>query len=89
MGFGGLLWNSESGLGFWEETFDGHPDSKPDGPTSVGMDVFFPGILLQDSATPSFTTCSLLVFAVDRIVRIFIYAQYSPITFYQLNILVY
>ncbi|CAN0138479.1 unnamed protein product, partial [Hapterophycus canaliculatus] len=32
----------ESGLGLWEETFDGHPDSKPDGPTSVGMDVYFP-----------------------------------------------
>ncbi|CAM9381579.1 unnamed protein product [Pylaiella littoralis] len=33
----------ESGLGLWEESFDGHPDSKPDGPTSVGMDVYFPG----------------------------------------------
>lgn len=33
----------ESGLGLWEETFDGHPDSKPEGPTSVGMDVYFPG----------------------------------------------
>ena len=33
----------ESSLGLWEESFDGHPDSKPDGPTSVGMDVYFPG----------------------------------------------
>eukprot|EP00903_Cladosiphon_okamuranus_P006839 g6661.t2 len=33
----------ESGLGLWEERFDGHPDTKPDGPTSVGMDVYFPG----------------------------------------------
>ena len=34
---------ADSSLGLWEESFDGHPDSKPDGPTSVGMDVFFPG----------------------------------------------
>lgn len=38
-----LIHRAESGLGLWEETFDGHPDSKPDGPTSVGMDVYFPG----------------------------------------------
>ncbi|CAM9676465.1 unnamed protein product [Discosporangium mesarthrocarpum] len=29
--------------GLWEETFDGHPDSKPHGPTSVGVDISFPG----------------------------------------------
>ena len=34
---------ADSSLGLWEESFDGHPDSKPDGPTSVGMDVYFPG----------------------------------------------
>ncbi|KAF7524829.1 hypothetical protein PCG10_005412 [Penicillium crustosum] len=28
---------------WWEESFDGHTDSKPRGPESVGMDVSFPG----------------------------------------------
>ena len=28
---------------WWEETFDGHTDSKPRGPESVGIDVSFPG----------------------------------------------
>lgn len=29
--------------GMWSETFNGHTDSKPDGPTSISMDVSFPG----------------------------------------------
>ena len=29
--------------GLWEESFGGHTDSKPYGPTSVGMDIKFPG----------------------------------------------
>eukprot|EP00538_Stauroneis_constricta_P000311 CAMPEP_0119563220 /NCGR_PEP_ID=MMETSP1352-20130426/22738_1 /TAXON_ID=265584 /ORGANISM="Stauroneis constricta, Strain CCMP1120" /LENGTH=1054 /DNA_ID=CAMNT_0007611769 /DNA_START=78 /DNA_END=3242 /DNA_ORIENTATION=- len=29
--------------GMWEESFQGHPDSKPFGPMSVGMDIGFPG----------------------------------------------
>eukprot|EP00613_Pedinella_sp_CCMP2098_P070138 CAMPEP_0171921638 /NCGR_PEP_ID=MMETSP0993-20121228/20470_1 /TAXON_ID=483369 /ORGANISM="non described non described, Strain CCMP2098" /LENGTH=937 /DNA_ID=CAMNT_0012559095 /DNA_START=98 /DNA_END=2911 /DNA_ORIENTATION=+ len=31
------------GDGFWEESFGGHQDSKPYGPSSVGMDISFPG----------------------------------------------
>jgi alpha 1,3-glucosidase len=31
------------GDGFWEESFGGHQDSKPFGPSSVGMDISFPG----------------------------------------------
>ncbi|CAM9234956.1 unnamed protein product [Chrysoparadoxa australica] len=31
------------GEGMWEESFDGHSDTKPDGPVSVGVDVSFPG----------------------------------------------
>ncbi|XP_064599881.1 neutral alpha-glucosidase AB-like [Liolophura sinensis] len=27
----------------WEESFKGHADSKPNGPTSIGLDVSFPG----------------------------------------------
>ncbi len=27
----------------WEETFKSHRDSKPHGPSSVGLDVAFPG----------------------------------------------
>jgi hypothetical protein len=27
----------------WEESFDGHIDTKPHGPTAVGIDVHFPG----------------------------------------------
>lgn len=33
--------NEEPGL--WEETFKSHVDSKPYGPTSVGVDISFPG----------------------------------------------
>ncbi|XP_075262782.1 neutral alpha-glucosidase C-like [Convolutriloba macropyga] len=29
--------------GMWEESFKSHPDSKPKGPASVGMDIGFPG----------------------------------------------
>lgn len=29
--------------GLWEETFKSHVDSKPYGPTSVGVDISFPG----------------------------------------------
>ncbi|XP_072023564.1 neutral alpha-glucosidase AB-like isoform X2 [Amphiura filiformis] len=29
--------------GMWEETFKSHHDSKPNGPTSIGMDFSFPG----------------------------------------------
>lgn len=29
--------------GLWEETFKSHVDSKPFGPTSVGVDISFPG----------------------------------------------
>ena len=29
--------------GMWEETFKSHVDSKPYGPTSVGVDISFPG----------------------------------------------
>lgn len=29
--------------GLWEETFKSHTDSKPYGPTSVGVDISFPG----------------------------------------------
>lgn len=29
--------------GLWEETFKSHVDSKPLGPTSVGVDISFPG----------------------------------------------
>lgn len=28
----------------WEETFKSHTDSKPNGPTSVGVDISFPGV---------------------------------------------
>jgi alpha 1,3-glucosidase len=28
--------------GFWEETFSGHKDNKPNGPTSLGVDINFP-----------------------------------------------
>mmetsp|Transcript_30849 Transcript_30849/g.69275 ORF Transcript_30849/g.69275 Transcript_30849/m.69275 type:complete len:938 (-) Transcript_30849:398-3211(-) len=31
------------GDGFWEESFEGHRDSKPFGPASVGLDISFPG----------------------------------------------
>jgi mannosyl-oligosaccharide alpha-1,3-glucosidase len=30
------------GDGYWEESFGGHRDSKPHGPTSVGVDITFP-----------------------------------------------
>jgi len=30
--------------GSWEETFKTHTDSKPHGPSSVGMDISFPGV---------------------------------------------
>lgn len=30
------------GDGYWEESFGGHKDSKPHGPTSVGVDISFP-----------------------------------------------
>jgi alpha 1,3-glucosidase len=29
--------------GWWEETFNGHTDSKPSGPEAVSMDITFPG----------------------------------------------
>lgn len=29
--------------GLWEETYKSHVDSKPFGPTSVGVDISFPG----------------------------------------------
>ena len=29
--------------GLWEETFKGHKDEKPYGPSSVGLDFTFPG----------------------------------------------
>lgn len=35
-----LLEKDEEGM--WEESFGGHTDSKPRGPMSVGMDVYFP-----------------------------------------------
>jgi hypothetical protein len=31
------------GAGLWEESFKAHRDSKPNGPTSVGVDVSWPG----------------------------------------------
>lgn len=31
----------EDNNGLWEETFKGHTDSKPHGPSSVGMDISF------------------------------------------------
>jgi alpha 1,3-glucosidase len=34
---------AHNGDGFWEESFGGHQDTKPNGPASVGMDVSFPG----------------------------------------------
>ena len=34
---------SEDEPGMWEETFKSHTDSKPYGPTSVGVDISFPG----------------------------------------------
>ena len=35
--------NANAASGMWEESFDGHIDTKPHGPTSVGMDMWFPG----------------------------------------------
>lgn len=29
--------------GWWEETFNGHPDSKPSGPEAISFDITFPG----------------------------------------------
>lgn len=34
---------AQNGDGFWEESFGGHQDTKPNGPASVGMDITFPG----------------------------------------------
>jgi alpha 1,3-glucosidase len=41
----GLNAASEDSLGMWEETFEGHMDTKPGGPMSVGMDVTFEDML--------------------------------------------
>lgn len=38
---GGLREEEEDQNGLWEETFKGHTDSKPRGPSSVGLDVSF------------------------------------------------
>ena len=35
--------NNETEPGMWEETFGGHTDSKPNGPSAVAMDFTFPG----------------------------------------------
>ncbi|RUS82149.1 hypothetical protein EGW08_010083 [Elysia chlorotica] len=35
--------DDERDAGMWEETFKGFTDSKPNGPTSVGVDIAFPG----------------------------------------------
>lgn len=37
------LGEQEGGDAWWEESFGGHTDSKPHGPTSVGADTAFPG----------------------------------------------
>ncbi len=37
------LIEEEEEPGLWEETFKSHVDSKPYGPTSVGVDISFPG----------------------------------------------
>ena len=41
--------NNETEPGMWEETFGGHTDSKPNGPSAVAMDFTFPG----EPITPS------------------------------------
>jgi mannosyl-oligosaccharide alpha-1,3-glucosidase len=33
----------ESDIGAWEENFKGHHDTKPHGPSAVGLDFSFPG----------------------------------------------